>query len=345
MEQQIKELKKLIEGSEQIFITSHISPDPDALASVLLLGTTLKRNYPKKVVVMALEEEPEGLDFLTGYNDINFGNLNTTLTSTKPELFIMLDAVNYERCSRTDGGKIRQYLDTNDVNTAIIDHHEPTGRDDTDVYIHQGSPATVQDVYEVLFYHIKLPKPDGYAQTTMLGIYSDTSAFRYLSKRYETTLKIVDELLDAGVNIEDLAYKLNRYTRDQMRVFAELAKNVTHQDDYTYSFINDESIGQWLEQGNSMASLNTAAGFFVNDFVRNIDDRKWGFLAYLNPLAGKSIYSVSLRSRPDVKDVSLIANKLGGGGHKPAAGAKIQAKSLEEAIQFVQEAIRDSKNK
>ena len=54
--------------------------------------------------------------------------------------------------------------------------------------------------------------------------------------------------------------------------------------------------------------------------------------------------SVSLRSVYESTDVSQIANKLGGGGHKPAAGAKIEAKNLEEAIQKVQDAILDLKN-
>lgn len=339
---QINELKKIIENLQRIVITSHISPDPDAITSVLLLGTTLKTNYPKKDLIMALEEEPEGLDFLVSYKDIKFGSLFGTVKETKPDLFIMLDAVNYERCSRTDGDKIRQYLTDNNVKTAIIDHHELAGKDDTDVYIYQGSPATTQDVYEVLFDHLKLQKPEGYAQTTMLGIYSDTSAFKYLNERHEATFKIVNELLDAGVKIEDLTYKLNQYNEDQMRAIAELAKNVTHQDDYTYSFISNEFIAKWQADDNSMASLNSAVGAFINDFIRNINARNWGFVVYQNPLAGESIYSVSLRSRSGVKDVSQIANKLGGGGHKPAAGAKIKASSVEEAIQKVHQAITNS---
>ena len=147
----VTKLKKLIESSNKMLITSHISPDPDALASVLLLGTTLKLNYPDKEVLMILEEAPEGLEFLAGYKEVKFQSLIDALNSHKPDLFILLDAVNYERCSRNDGEAVRQYLKDNMVATAIIDHHEPTGKDDTDVYIHQGSIATVQDIYEVCF--------------------------------------------------------------------------------------------------------------------------------------------------------------------------------------------------
>lgn len=342
MENQIKELKELIDRAEKILVTSHISPDPDALSSVLLLGTTLKHNYPVKDVVMALEEEPEGLDFLADYNGIKFGPLLETIKGAKPDLFVMLDAVNYERCSRTGGEQVRQYLADNKVKTAIIDHHEPAGKDGTDVYIHQGSPAAVQDVYEVLFDRMKLKKPTGYGETTMLGIYSDTSAFKYLNDRHKATFKIVSELIDAGVRIEELFYKLNQYTEEQMRAIAALSKNVTHQDDYTYSFVSDEFVTEWKNEGKSAESLHRARELFINNYIRNIEGRLWGFVVCKDSTLDDDSYSVSLRSVRGAKDVSILANILGGGGHKPAAGAKIQAKNLQEALTKVKQAITSS---
>ena len=291
---------------------------------------------------MALEEEPQGLDFLSGYKDIKFGLLAEKVSGFKPDLFIMLDAVNYERCSRTGGEQVRQYLTDNKVKTAIIDHHEPAGKDDTHVYIHQGSIATAQDVYEVLYDHLGLQKPEGYGEATMLGIYSDSGGFTYANPRHAATFKIVNDLIDQGVNLEALKVRLNQYDESQIKALAEFAKNFGSGGDYSYSYLSDEFVGKWQASGNSMASLNTIAGLFVNDFIRNIGDRKWGFLVYLNPLAGEDMYSVSFRSQSDIKDVSQIANKLGGGGHKPAAGAKIQASSIDEAIQKVQQAIKNT---
>ncbi len=339
---EIDKFKQLVKTAQRILITSHISPDPDAVSSVLLLGTTLTHNYPDKEVVMAFEEEPEGLDFLAGYNDIKFGPLNDAVNGVKPDLLIMLDVVNYERCCRRNGQQIRGYLADNKVKTTIIDHHQPAGRDDSDIYINQGSISTTQDVYEVCFEHLKLKKPSGYGETTMLGIYSDSNGFTYSDSRHRDTFKIVSDLLDGGVDLESIKDRLKHYSNDQIRVLAELAKNITSQDDYSYSFLTNEFVQKCQSDSQSMPSLNTAAGIFVNEFIRNIDDRKWGFILYLNPLAGENTYSVSLRSRSDAKDVSKIANMLGGGGHKPAAGAKVEANSVEEALQKVQQAISSS---
>ena len=335
----VTKLKKLIESSDKILITSHISPDPDALASVLLLGTTLKLNYPDKEVLIILEEKPEGLEFLAGYKEVKFQSLIEALNSYKPELFILLDAVNYERCSRNDGDAIRRYLKDNKVATAIIDHHEPTGKDDTNVYIHQGSIATVQDVYEVCFEHLGLKKPEGYGETTMLGIYSDSGGFTYANPRHRQTFKIVSDLIDDGVNLEVIRSQLRRYTTDQLIALGEFARNVTTNGQYSYSYISDEFVADWQKANRPVLSLNTAAAIFVDQFIRNIDGLNWGFIVYLNPLAGENMYSLSLRSQANARDVSQIANKFGGGGHKPAAGAKIEAKSIREALAKVKAAI------
>ena len=337
--QDIDKLKQLVESSKRILITSHISPDPDALASVLLLGTTLKLNYPDKEILMILEEEPEGLEFLTGYKEVKFQSLIDALNSHKPDLFILLDAVNYERCSRNDGDAVRRYLRDNKVATAIIDHHEPTGKDDTDVYIYQGNIATVQDVYEACFKHLGLKKPEGYGDTTMLGIYSDSGGFTYANPHHRQTFKIVSDLIDDGVNLETIRSRLRRYTTDQLIALSEFARNVTTNGQYSYSYLGDEFVADWQKASRSVLSLNTAAAIFVDQFIRNIDGLNWGYIVYLNPLAGENMYSLSLRSQANAKDVSQIANKFGGGGHRPAAGAKIEAKSIQEALAKVKAAI------
>ena len=335
----VTKLKKLIESSNKMLITSHILPDPDALASVLLLGTTLKLNYPDKEILMILEEEPEGLEFLAGYKDIRFEPLTDASNSYKPDLFILLDAVNYERCSRNDGAAVRQYLKDNKVATVIIDHHESAGKDDTDVHIHQGSIATVQDVYEVCFDHLGLKKPEGYGDTTMLGIYSDSGGFTYANPRHRQTFMIVSDLIDDGVNLELIRSRMRKYTTDQLIALGEFARNVTTNGQYSYSYLSDEFVASWQEANRPVLSLNTAAAIFVDQFIRNIDGLNWGFIVYLNPLAGENMYSLSLRSQANARDVSQIANKFGGGGHKPAAGAKIEAKSIREALAKVKAAI------
>ena len=333
---------ELIKDAQKILITSHISPDPDAVCSLLLLGTTLKSNFPYKEIKMSLEEPPNNLDYLTGFSDIGIQPTMEAIASFEPALFVLLDGVNFDRASRNDGPAIRDWLVAHpDTKTAIIDHHETIDKDDVDVFLNQDSPATCQDVYELCFRTLDLKKPDAYAQTALLGIYSDTGGLVYLKDPYDKTLSIVSELLSAGGNLEEIRYKLNSYTEDQMKVFAELANNCSHESTFTYSYLTDDFVKNWQNSGKSPVEMHRGTKIFVDDFIRNIDGRKWGFIAYLDPLEGEHMYSVSLRSADGVVDVAAIARKFNGGGHKPAAGGRIEAENISQAIDKIKTAIKE----
>jgi len=325
-------LKQLIQASDRILITSHISPDPDAVSSVLLLGTTLSQNFPNKTVQMALEEKPEGLEFLESFDQIKFKSLSVVLSELKPDLFIMVDVANFGRASRSDGAPVKKYISENSVKTLTIDHHEPTGSDNVDLYINTTATAAVQEVFNICFNELKLDKPKGYANTTMLGIYADTGGFIYISPDNSYTFDLVKELVNEGVSIEDIKNQITSYTDNQMEVISELASNATSTNGYTYSFMRDEFVDTWLAVNKSIPSLRRATKAFIDNYIRSIGGRKWGFIVYKDVAEGDGVYSVSFRSLRFTKDVEKLAASLSGGGHKSAAGAKLQAKNVEDAI-------------
>lgn len=323
----------LINDSKKILITSHVSPDPDAVCSVLLLANTLKENSPETEVLAYLEEEStKDVSFLAGYNQIKFELLLPAVKSFSPDLFVMLDSNNFERTSRKDGQGIRDYVKNQGTKTVIIDHHQPEGKDNTDLYINDGCPATVQNVYEICFGKLNLKKPAGYGDITMLGILDDTGRFLYENPRHQQTLDIVNELINDGVNIETLWNRLSRYTEDQLKVIAELIKNTVVDRTYTYSFLSDDFCAQWLESRKDPAELKDAVDWFKNNFVRSIGDNTWGFVVYKYPSETQDEYSVSFRAINGTKDVFALARKLDGGGHKAAAGGRINASDVNDAV-------------
>lgn len=335
-----EQLKQLISESDRIVVTSHISPDPDAVSSLLVMGLSLRKNFPDKTIQMVLEEGSEDLSVLAGYEQIEISPLEQALNNQKPDLFILLDGNNYERCSRHNGQAIREFIKNNQIKTVVIDHHEQNGSDDVDLYINREYPATVQEIYQLLFKELGMSKPEGIAQTVLAGLYADTGGFVYMkADRHSELFALIDELVGQGANIETVRNLLSRFTETDMHALSELMANISHKDNFNYSFISDEFISEWLKDGHTQSELQRATGTFLDSFIRNIDGRQWGFIVYKNTLQGEDIYSVSFRAVGDVKDVSAIASKLGGGGHKPAAGAKIQSGSVEEAIAKVIEAV------
>lgn len=338
MEEKNNQLLNLIDQAKKILITTHISPDPDALSSALLLGCTLSLNYPLKQVVVNLEESPiDDLSFLAGYDTLKFQPLLATLQSFKPDLFIIVDANSYQRCSRHNSQSLKDYVQSHsqELKTIIIDHHEPTGKDEVDLYINNRNPATVQEVYQLLFKGLSLKTPSGYAEMTMLGIISDTNRFKYLNQKHRETFKLVSDLIDAGVSIEKLENRLKHYTRDEIVILGNLATNIVSGAGYSYTYISDDIAQSWRRQAKAPESLKIACELFANLFIRNIDGNPWGFIVYPDLLAPAGQYSVSFRAIGGSVDVSAIAARLGGGGHKPAAAAKVQAENVQQAVDTI----------
>lgn len=334
------DLLNLVKNAQRVLVTSHVSPDPDAICSVLLLRNILVENFPEKKVLVCLEEKPaKDVSFLSGYDQIKFDPLTPLLESFKPDLFIMLDANSFERISRKDGQRIKDYVRQNNVKTVIIDHHQPDGKDEVSLYINDECPATVQNVYELCFDKLNLKKPEGYGDITMLGILDDTGRFLYENPKHHQTLDIVNDLIDEGVNIETLWNRLSRYTEDQLEVISELINNAVVDSGYTYSSLNDDFCRHWFESNGKPAKLKGAVDWFKDNFLRSIADNTWGFVVYKDPSEPDNEYSVSFRAINGTKDVSELARKLSGGGHKAAAGGRVNAGNVQDAITHVKATI------
>jgi nanoRNase/pAp phosphatase (c-di-AMP/oligoRNAs hydrolase) len=161
----------------------------------------------------------------------------------------------------------------------------------------------------------------------------------YDNPRHRETFKIVSDLIDEGVSIELLENRSRRYAKDEIAVLGELANNLQSVDGYSYSFVGDSFTRQWLQNDKSADEFKLGCELFVSGFIRNIGENKWGFIVYPDLTAGEKRYSASFRALGSVKDVAEIARRLGGGGHKPAAGAKFSAASIRQAVEKVRAAI------
>jgi phosphoesterase RecJ-like protein len=332
------ELRSLINNANNILITSHVSPDPDSVCSILLLGTTLEANFPDKNISMISEELPDNLNFLPGFSKIKSQKLAGAIAGK--DLIVIVDAMNFGRCTRGDFNALSLEVKDKNIPVVIIDHHEPVDVLDNAAYINEMFPAAVEQVYEVCFNQLNLAKPKSFAEITMTGLYSDTGGFTYLNGHYKETLKLIGELIDQGSNIEEVKNRLYQFREPQMKVVAELANNVAHNDSYTYTYLSDAFIAKWTVSGNSLQMMHSATKIFTDNFIRNIEGRRWGFLVYKDSRLGEDKYSISFRSVGGMPNVSEIATKLEGGGHKAASGARVHAKNVQEAIQKIQQVIK-----
>lgn len=335
------QLQNLILQTNKILVTSHISPDADAVCSSLLLAETLRANYPDKTIRLVLEEKPsQDYSFLSNYQSIEFQSLLSALQENLPDLLIIVDANKFSRVSRNDAEKIQDLITEKNMKTAIIDHHEPADKDRTDVFINNLAPASAQEIYSLCFERLNLKKPAGYAEITMLGILSDTRRFKYHNPMHRDTFRIVSDLIDANADIEKLENQISRYSPAQLEVVSHLSTNaVSTQDGYNYSYVEDEFAAAWLTSAKNIDDYKTGCEVFINQFIRNLGSNTWGYVVYPDLIAGQGNYAASFRALWG-KDVSLIARALGGGGHKSAAAAKVAADNIQALIQRINQIIK-----
>lgn len=334
----LEKLKELIEQSTSILITSHIGPDGDSISSSLLLFEILATNYPDKSVVVAMEEEPYGLDFLSGYDQMEFLPLAKSLVEQKPDLLFILDANSLSRVTRVTDEASAAYNEVK-PKTIIIDHHEPIGVGENDLYINNDSVAVTLDIYDLFIKQLGHKKPDDYAQTALTGIYTDTGGFVHQNHNFNKIFEVIPELIADGARTEVIVSNLNKLSEEAVEVAKGVLANTAFKDDFTYSYVDDATVAKVDHE-----SLIKAVDIFRNNFIRSVAGKPWGFIVYRDLKGGDNKYSLSMRALTGAKDVAAIAAVLGGGGHKPAAGAKFEASSIDEAVQKVLAAIEQAAN-
>lgn len=335
-QRQIEILSSAINSYDRILITSHLQPDLDALCSSLLLKLTLEQNYPAKKVELVLEDSLKRLQYVLGNYKITTKPLAKAVEGFRPQMIILTDCDSFSRATRKSLNDVRKYVEANRTFVLAIDHHEPSNTESLDLLFNQLSPAASQDVYEICCHLLKLKMPDGFADLAMYGLLGDTDRFRYKNPAHRKTFEIASELIEAGANIERLEHQKTRYSKKQLMAFSELISNTHTNNGFTYSYISDTFRDAW-QGGNE--DLKAAVELYGNQFLRNIEQNLWGFVIYPDLPMGNQHYKISFRALDGIKDVAELAQKLGGGGHKPAAGGNIKAETVTAAIGLIKREI------
>ena len=327
-------LKSLLDSSKNILVTSHISPDFDAISSALFTTQLLKYNQINATCV--LEDSPlQKVSFLYKFNEIIECNLWSWIQKNIPDLIIITDANTFSRVSRTEAAQIEQWVGDHSVPVIIMDHHELSGAYPTPYFLNHGYSSAAEEVYTTLVEEQKLKVYTDFAETLLLGIISDTGRFLYKNTAHRHTFGLVSTLLDVGASIEILQSKISRYGVSEVQILAELLKNTVSTPEYNYSFLSDEYIANLKQSITSIEILSAATGMYSNQYLRSIGSAQYGFIVMQDIARDIGYYKGSFRAINDTVDTSIWANTLGGGGHKAASGFKFEAKNLQTAMQTV----------
>lgn len=316
----ISRIKELLSSPKKIIITTHRSPDADAIGSSLgLYHFLLKKKHD--VIVITPNSYPEFLHWLPGNKDvINYeGKKNRAKKLVMDaELIFCLD---YNALKRME--EFGEVVGESKAIKILIDHHQQPDKFPDYILSDVTASSTAQLIYRFIemLGEEKMVNSE-IAECLYAGIMTDTGSFRFSSTSSETH-RIVAKLIDAGVK-PDKIYNLifDDNSVDRMNL---LGYTLLHKLKY------------FPEYRTAMISLTRVE---LKQFKYKQGDTE-GFVNYPLSIKGvrlsalmiekKGLIKLSFRSKGSFSVNKFSREHFSGGGHNNAAGGESRV-SMDETV-------------
>jgi phosphoesterase RecJ-like protein len=308
--------------SDRFFLTTHENPDGDALGSLLAMHQALRLMGKDSVMFMAAEDFPVPHEYRhLALNDV----VHELPADLSDRTLVFLDCGNIDRMPID----VPQNDDTRILN---IDHHHDNTRFGTVNLVVGRASSTAEIVYS-LMKELDVQITLEIAEALYVALVTDTGRFQYENTTAESH-RMAAELIDLGVDVHEMFRRLyENVPFGKLRLLERVLSQVERFDGgrLTLSYIRRED---YLSNG---ADESYAEG--IIDHIRAAEGTVVAALVRDQLKAGREgIRKVSLRAASEDVDVSIIARKESGGGHRQAAGFST-TKSSEELIAFLRKEI------
>lgn len=331
IKKQLAEFQALIrEGGKKVVVISHPRPDADALGSSLAIKAYLEQ-YDHHVEVIMPTEYPFFLNWMHDSESI-IDFEQEGMHERCADLILGADLIvtlDFSKLSRV--GEIGEIIRKSKGLKALVDHH----RDPEDfadyVYWDCDSAATCELVYELITSFGDKDKITlDMGEDLYAGIMTDTGSFRHPTTTSRVH-RIVADLLDMGVkNSRIHQFIFDNYSEERLRFLGHLlSKKLTVLKDYRTAYIavsNDELEYFHSQEGDTEGIVNYALsirGIVLAVFATEKEDH----------------VKFSFRSCGNFPANQFAADHFNGGGHKNAAGGKLDGITLEGAIEKVKKVL------
>lgn len=290
----------LLTAADDVTLLAHVQPDADSLGSALALGIALhRRGATVRVSFATPAAMPPTLEAL----DVLGLVVPPADVPERPALLVACDAAEPSRL-----GALAGRLATAEA-TVMIDHHVSNpGFGDVQV-LDPAAEATVVVVHRVLG-AMGVPIDVDVARCLYAGLVTDTSGFRTAGADAH---RMAAELIAAGVDAQALVRPLmDTHPHGWLAVLGHaLARCVLEPD-----AAGGLGLAHTAVAADEVARFRAVEVDGVVDVVRTVAEAE---VAAVLKEVGPGRWSVSLRSKGRI-DVAAVAGRLGGGGHRAAAG-------------------------
>ncbi|MBA3733881.1 MAG: bifunctional oligoribonuclease/PAP phosphatase NrnA [Actinobacteria bacterium] len=305
-----------IRDHDRFVITTHENPDGDALGS--LLASKLALEQLGKDTVMVLHGDAP---LPNEYGFMKLGDLQRRWPDDVSErVLLAVDCATESRIADPEVlGRVPLSID--------VDHHHDNTRFGR-INLIVADASSTGEVLRDLFRELNVDLTPEIAEALYIALVTDTGRFQYTNTTPKA-LRLAAELVDAGANVHRVFQGVYESVE-----FAKL-KLLARALERAKVFEGGRIVVSYLFR-TDFAEVGAAEPYSegIIDFLRAVEGADMAVLIREPPRQDGPSRRVSLRASIDELDVSAIARKSGGGGHRQAAGFSSEA-SIEEITDFV----------
>lgn len=294
-------------------MTTHIDPDGDAIGSVFAFAFALQ-SLGKKAAVYLNDPVPYRYEFLPGPKVVH---------AVPDEVY---DAVFVLDCgSLFRVGKGHESI-ASVKHLVNIDHHDTNDHFGTIDLVDNKASSTGEIIYRLLKY-LGIGISRDMAVNIYTAVFTDTGSLRYDNTSLNA-YRVCEEMVKAGAKPSEIAAMVyENHPKERYLLLGEVLCTLA-----TYN----GTVAMAHVTGDMFEKTGTTSEF-VDGFVEFIKEIRGIEVAVLMRELDKNLYKISMRGKGTV-DVAAVCSMFGGGGHRNAAGCRIQG-TIEETRHKLLEAL------
>jgi phosphoesterase RecJ-like protein len=304
-------------ANERFLVVTHENPDGDALGSMLAMALGL-RALGKDVLM-----------YLSGSVDLpaEFGFLELDEVRREPpadlgeRALVAVDCANARRI-----GQDPTLLERARVVVDVDHHHDNTRFGAANLVVADASSTA--EIVRDLLWELGVQLTPEIAEALYVGLVTDTGRFQY-SNTTPKAFRLAAELVEAGANVHDIFRSV--YETVQFAKLKLLARALDRAQLYEGGRL---LVSHLLRTDFEEVGAEEPYSEGIIDYLRQAEGAQMVALIREPPGDGGPSRRISLRSSQDEVDVSAVARKAGGGGHRQAAGFSSEL-SIDEISEFI----------
>src|SRR5215469_1865030 len=314
----LKVIADAVRQHDRFLIVTHENPDGDALGSLLATALAL-RQLGKDAVMYLARNTPLPREYAFMPLD---GVVREPPADASERVLVAVD------CAKEDRIGDEAALSRAPLVLNIDHHHDNTRFGDANLIVADAS--STGEVLRDVFAELDVKLTPELAEPLYIALVTDTGRFQYANTTPKA-LRLAAELVEAGADIH--------------AVFQEVYESVEFAKLKLLARALDRA--EVLEGGRIVVSHLLRSDFAevgasepysegIIDYLRAVEGTELAVLIREQLSQAAHAYKGSLRSSIDELDVSAIARRFGGGGHRQAAGFSTDL-PLQEIVEQIRE--------